>query len=100
MAQSLICDICGQEPGVQMLSNLADGATIAVGAACSGDFYHQMLLHALAANQHEGPRTKCAACRAIHEQATIGATPIAADTQPPEPETSYPADDSSVAAEP
>lgn len=85
MAAPLVCDICQGEPGVQMLSNLSDGATMIIGAACAGDFYHQMLIRTLDASQHEGPRTKCAACRRFHEHGTGGVVAIgAADDQAPD----------------
>jgi hypothetical protein len=84
MAAPLICDICQAEPGAQMLSNLADGSQMVLGAACIPDFYHQSILALFGGTQHGGPRTKCTACKAIHEHGTGAVVPIgdADDTAP------------------
>lgn len=80
MAAQLICDVCGQEPGAQMLSNLADGSTMILGAGCIPDFYHQSILALFGGEQHSGPRTKCAACKSIHEHGTGGVVPMGTDS--------------------
>ena len=85
MAAQLICDICGAEPGAQMLSNLADGSTMVLGAGCIPDFYHQSMLALFGGEQHSGPRTKCVPCKAIHEYGTGGVVAIGpADEQLPD----------------
>ena len=100
MAAQLICDICNTEPGVQMLSNLADGAVMVLGAGCLPDFYHQSILTLFGGQQHSGPRTKCAACKAIHEHGTGGVVSIGeGDGQAPDAASDQ-ADDNNVAAEP
>lgn len=80
MAQMPACDICGQENAVQILSSFVDGATFAIGLACTPMFFGQLALQAFEAGDHKGPATKCQACRRFHERMT---TPVAAiDTGP------------------
>ena len=76
MAQQIACDICGQENAVQMLTSFADGATFAVGPACTPVFYGQLALQAFDAGDHKGPASKCQACRRFHEQMTTPVAPI------------------------
>lgn len=76
MAQQLTCDICGQEPGAQMLTNLADGSVLVMGAACLPVFYGQSVLLVTDAGEHKGPAGKCQACRRVHEQMTTPVAPI------------------------
>lgn len=78
MAQPLICDVCGTEPGAQMLTNLGDGSTMILCPACIPEFYAQSVVTLLETGPHEGPRTKCPACRVLHERMTAGVTPMAA----------------------
>lgn len=88
MATQLTCDVCGEEPGIQMLTNLTDGTTMVIGAACNTEFYVQSTILLLETGQHEGPRTKCAACRILHERMTDGVTPMAdvsRETSDPDP---------------
>lgn len=75
MAQMPACDICGQENAVQMLTSFVDGATFAIGPACTPMFFGQLALQAFEAGEHKGPATKCQACRRFHERMT---TPVAA----------------------
>ena len=39
MAQSIACDLCGQEPAVMLETRVETGEVIAVGAACLIPFY-------------------------------------------------------------
>lgn len=98
MAQPINCDICADEPAVQMLTNLATGDVMSLGAACLPLFYGQSALLAIEAGDHAGPAGKCQACRRFHERMTTPVTPMTADTPAPAPpETS--AGDQQLAAE-
>lgn len=92
MANQLPCDICQAEPAVQMLTNLADGTVLTMGAACLPQFYGQSVLLVMGAGEHAGPPTKCQACRRTHERMTTPVAPLTAqETGPPaaaEPEAS------------
>jgi hypothetical protein len=88
MAQPVICDICSAEEAIQMLSNLTDGSTIAIGPGCAGPFYGHMVLGAFNAGEHKGPAGKCQACRRTHEGMTTPVAPIgdvSRETSPLEP---------------
>jgi hypothetical protein len=61
MAQPLNCDICAAEPGVQMLTNLADGSVMVLGGLCLPVFYGHSVLQVMAAGEHKGPASKCQA---------------------------------------
>lgn len=82
MAQPLICDVCGTEEAVQMINNLTDGSVMTLGPACIPEFFAQATATLWGTGQHEGPRTKCPACRTMHEQMTGGVTAIATDPVP------------------
>lgn len=84
MAQPLICDICGTEEAVQMINNLTDGSVMTLGPACIPEFFAQATATLWGTGQHEGPRTKCPACKSMHEQMTGGVVAIASDLQPAE----------------
>ena len=85
MAQPLYCDICSAEEAVQMLTNLADGSVLMIGAACLPQFYGQSVLITMDAGEHKGPAGRCQACRRMHERMTTPVAPL--DTAPPAPET-------------
>jgi len=88
MAQQLNCDICQDEPGVQMLTNLTTGDTMVMGEACLPGFYGHCLLQLTGAGEHRGPANKCQACRRVHEQMTTPVAPIgdvSRETSPPDP---------------
>lgn len=87
MAQPLICDVCSQEEALQMINNLTDGSSITLGPMCIPEFYAQAAATLYGAGQHQGPRTKCAACKTMHEQMTGGVIPVATDPQQPDWET-------------
>lgn len=76
MAQSITCDICEAEQAIQMLTNFADGSTLAIGAACSPQFYGAAALATMEAGEHKGPATKCQACRRMHERMTTPVAPM------------------------
>lgn len=76
MAQQLTCDICGAEDGAQMLTNLADGTVMIVGAGCLPFFYGHSVLLTMEAGEHKGPAGKCQACRRTHERMTTPVAPI------------------------
>lgn len=76
MAQPITCDICGLEQAVQMLTNLQDGNTLAIGALCSPTFYGHSHLAVTGAGEHRGPASKCQACRRLHEQMTTPVAPL------------------------
>lgn len=86
MAQPINCDICGQEDAVQMLSNLQDGTSLAIGALCSPTFYGFSHLAVTGAGEHKGPASKCQACRRLHEQMTTPVAPL----EVPETSASWP----------
>lgn len=79
MAQQLSCDICHDEPAVQMLTNLQDGTVLVMGAGCLPVFYGQSALMVMGAGEHAGPPTKCQACRRTHERMTTPVAPLGAD---------------------
>jgi hypothetical protein len=80
MAQQLPCDICNDEPALQMVTNLTDGSVLTMGANCLPGFYGQSALMVMDAGEHKGPAGKCQACRRMHERMT---TPVAQlDTEP------------------
>ena len=76
MAQQLTCDICHDETGVQMLTNLATGDVLVMGTACLPTFYGQSVLGVMDAGDHKGPANKCQACRRVHERMTTPVAPI------------------------
>jgi len=76
MAQSLPCDFCNAEEAMLMQTNLADGGTITVGAACLPTFFGGAMLGVIGSDGHAGPPTKCQACRRIHERMTTPVAPI------------------------
>jgi|SRR5882762_5200996 len=80
MAYDAPCDICGQEPTAQLLTNLADGAVLGIGTACLPQFYGNMTLELFEAGEHKGPATKCQACRRFHERMTTPIAPIGTET--------------------
>lgn len=87
MAQQLTCDICQEEPAVQMLTNITDGNVMMLGGACAPTFYSMSLQLAMGLAEHSGPPTKCQTCKAIHAQMTGTVTPLGAgqpvdDNQP------------------
>lgn len=87
MAQILPCDICQQEPAVQMLTNLEDGTVLTMGAACLPQFYGQSTLIVMNAGEHAGPPTKCQACRRTHERMTTPVAPLSIPADEAEPRT-------------
>jgi hypothetical protein len=89
MAAPLPCDICTAEQAVQMLTNLLDGNTIAIGAGCLPVFYGQSLALALSAGDHEKIPSKCQACRRVHEYFAVIMSPPA-DTEPSDPAQTTP----------
>lgn len=76
MAQALPCDYCGNENAVLMMTNLDDGGTVTVGAACLPLFFGGALLGSIGSDGHAGPPTKCQACRRTHERMTTPVAPI------------------------
>lgn len=99
MSYPIPCDICGQEDSAQMLTNLADGTVLAIGAACLPQFYGQMTLELFQAGEHKGPATKCQACRRFHERMTTPVAPIGtSETSASWPDN--PVDDGEKAAPP
>lgn len=79
MAQPLPCDFCHVEDAVLMMTNLADGQVVTVGAECLPTFFGGALLGAIGSDGHAGPPTKCQACRRSHERMTTPVAPIAAE---------------------
>lgn len=76
MAQPLPCDYCGAEEAALMMTNLADGQVVTVGAACLPLFFGGALLGAIGSDGHAGPPTKCQACRRSHERMTTPVAPL------------------------
>jgi hypothetical protein len=76
MAQQLGCDYCGSEPAALMMTNLADGTVVTVGAACLPVFFGGALLGVIGSDGHAGPPTKCQACRRTHERMTTPVAPL------------------------
>lgn len=76
MAQTLNCDVCGEENAVQMLTDLTDGTSIAIGAACIPMFLGQAVLTVMGAGDHKGPANRCQACRRVHERMTTPVAPL------------------------
>lgn len=88
MAAQLPCDLCEDEPAAVLLNNMADGSSMAVGAACLPMFFGGALLGAIGSDGHAGPPTKCQACRRTHERMTTPVAPLSAQPdQPAEPES-------------
>jgi hypothetical protein len=84
MANQYPCDICHEEPAVQMLTNLGDGTTVMLGAGCLPVFYAQSTLSMLNAGEHKSIPSKCQACRRVHEHMTTPAHPIGRGDEPAE----------------
>jgi hypothetical protein len=82
MAQPLTCDLCGAEEAVVMQTNLTDGSSMAVGAACLPMFFGGAVLGSIGSDGHSGPPTKCQACRRTHERMTTPVAPLGADQTP------------------
>lgn len=76
MAQPITCDYCSSEDAALMMTNMTDGTTVAVGAACLPLFFGGALLGAIGSDGHAGPPTKCQACRRTHERMTTPVAPI------------------------
>lgn len=77
MASQLACDLCQEEPAVLMQTNLTDGSSLTIGAACIPMFFGGAVLGAIGSDGHAGTAGKCQACRRTHERMTTPVTQLA-----------------------
>ena len=75
-----------------MLTNLATGEVLAMGAGCMPVFYGQSVLQVMDAGEHKGLPQKCQACRRVHEYMTMLTRPAAVPQDPIPPAAGHAAD--------